>query len=250
MKPTITTFSNYQQLSAAVSKKIITRLKHAESLVLGPATGFSSKLAYELIAEQLAINPLLASKISMVQLDEWSGISPNDEASCYYRIKKQMVFAWKLNEEQCFLLAGDRNQDMQMQKMKSILEARPMDFCILGLGKNGHIALNEPGSTLDSTCRSVVLSNSSKRNKMAQNPEIYVEKGITIGLKEILESKEVLLLVTGEGKQDAFQKLLNKAPVQEFPASALYEHPNWECYVDQSAVDYFSWRKPRFIKNR
>lgn len=237
MKPTITTFLNHQQLSASLCQKVITHIEHYDSFFLGPATGFSPKLAYELIAKQLAVNPRLSSKIKMIQLDEWLGLSPKDEVSCYYRIKKQVVSAWNLDEEQCFFLDGnDKDQEIQLEKMKDNLRKKPMDLCILGLGKNGHIAFNEPGSSLDATCRIVDLSVTSKAKIMSQKPGVSVEKGITIGLKEILESKEVLLLVTGEEKEEAFQKLQNNTSIEEFPASALYTHPNWKCFVDLSSV--------------
>ena len=112
-----------------------------------------------------------------------------------------------------------------------------MDICILGLGKNGHLALNEPGSKLNDPCRIVDLDIPSKTHKMLQNTDQNVLQGITVGIKEILESKELVLLVSGPEKKKAFNKLIDKAPIENFPASAIYQHNNWKCFVDKSSVN-------------
>ena len=233
----IHSFPDYPQLSKATGALMVQRIETLDACRIGLSTGFSPTAAYAYIAQQLAQKPFLIPKIQGFQIDEWYGLAADHPGSCRHYLSRHVLEPWALPADQCFLLDGrDPDQEGQILAMKKSLQQRPMDLCILGLGKNGHLALNEPGSTLDAPCRIVELAASSKTHPMLTDAKVPVQKGITIGLKEILESKEIILIITGEGKKDAYQKLQDKAAVEDFPASALYYHDNWTCFVDEAAV--------------
>jgi len=231
-------YLNYQQLSKAVGNVIVSRIERCDLCLIGLSTGFSPKMAYLQIAKHLVQKPVLAPKIRGFQIDEWKGLSGKNPGSCKDYLYKNVIRPWGLNPDQCFLIDGQHpDQEQQITAMRSSLSKRPIDICILGLGKNGHLALNEPGSSLDSTCRIVKLHETSVSHPMLSNAKADVQKGITIGLQEIMESKEILLLVTGEGKKEAYQKLITRTPIEEFPASAIFGHDKVTIFVDEAAVN-------------
>ena len=233
----ILSYPNYNQLSEAAGNLIVERIDGSVTCLIGLATGFSPKLTYNYVGKQLTREPSLVPKIKGMQLDEWYGLSRENPGSCMHYLNLNVIKPWQLNSDQCLFIDGQHSdQEIQISEMKKSLSHRQMDICILGLGKNGHLAMNEPGSKLDVPCRIVDLDFSSKTHSMLMSVKATVQKSITIGLKEILESKEIILLVTGLGKKEAFQKFLDKKPVEVFPASAIYHHDNWKCFVDESSV--------------
>jgi len=231
-------YPDYNSLSEAAGDHIVERLKSYETCLIGLSTGFSPKLTYFHIAKQLARIHSLVPKVIGFQLDEWYGLSGDNPGSCRHYIAMNVIKPWRLNSNQYFCIDGQHlDHEIQISEMKKCLNRRPMDICILGLGKNGHLALNEPGSKLNDPCRIVDLDIPSKTHKMLQNTDQNVLQGITVGIKEILESKELVLLVSGPEKKKAFNKLIDKAPIENFPASAIYHHNNWKCFVDKSSVN-------------
>lgn len=230
--------ANYKILSKAVAAHIISRINKSKSIHLGLATGHSPKLTYAYLADYLLENPDLISNIRFFQLDEWLGLPLNNSGSCQQYLYKHVIGPWQLNPAQYFLINGQaKKQEQQLKNMKDVLYKTPLDLCILGMGKNGHLAFNEPGSSLNDPCRIVQLAKSSKKHQMLGALKSSLDKGITIGLKEIMESKEVVLIVTGEGKAKACKKLLDKMSIEEFPASAVYEHKNYSIFIDEEALN-------------
>ena len=230
-------FSDYKALSRASADLILDRIKKKRTLSLGLATGFSPRLTYFYLGENLSRDQKLRSWLRVVQLDEWFGAQPEDPSSCQHYLKKHVIESWGLKDDQCILLNGNsRFASAEIQKFQKHLADNPLDLCILGLGKNGHLALNEPGSVISQSSRIVVLQPQSREHDMLRHRQVPITKGMTIGLDEIMSSGEIILLVAGPGKEEAFDKLILEPPSDEFPASVLFEHPNWHCFVDKSAI--------------
>jgi galactosamine-6-phosphate isomerase len=209
-----------------------------DSLHLGLATGHSPKLTYSYLSEHFKKNPSLISNISLFQLDEWLGLAKTDSGSCHYFLHKYVIAPWQLQTHQYFPLDGQHwDQEIQLSEMRKELAQKPLDLCILGIGKNGHLAFNEPGSRLKDPSRIVALADSSKKHTMLKDVKTKMQQGITIGLKEIMEAKEIFLIITGIGKKKAWTKLLDRAPIKDFPASAIFEHNNYSIFVDLESVN-------------
>ena len=238
MKSQFKYFSSYEQLSKAIAAHTLSKIAHSDSFHLGLATGNSPKMAYALIGKALNKNPSLIPKLRIFQLDEWLGLASDDAASCHAYLLEQVVRPWNLAPQQCFLLNGRHSdQNNQLIEMRSFLNKHPLDLCILGLGKNGHLAFNEPGSRSDDSCRIVSLTDESKKHQMVKDLHTALERGITIGMKEIMASNELLLIASGEGKKEATNKLLNKTQMSEFPASLVYDHENFSIYLEEELLN-------------
>lgn len=232
-------YSNYNTLSKAAAAHIFSRINAGETIHIGLATGYSPKLAYAYLADYLIEHPSLISNINCFQLDEWLGLSLKNPGSCQQYLFEHIIRPWNLDPGQYSLINGQAiEQEQQLDKMKNMLFKNPLDLCILGMGKNGHLAFNEPGSSVKDSCRIVQLANSSKKHEMLGVMKGTLDKGITIGLKEIMEAKELLLIVSGEGKSQACKKLLEKVTPFEFPASVVYQHDNYSILIDEETLNY------------
>jgi galactosamine-6-phosphate isomerase len=111
----------------------------------------------------------------------------------------------------------------------------PLDICILGLGKNGHIAFNEPALTLHPEFHKALLAESTIAHDPALSAGEEPAYGLCVGMKGIMQSKKILFLVTGKGKQDAVKRIMEGKIGTDCPASFLWMHPNVECIIDLSA---------------
>ena len=229
-------FKSYELLSEAVASHIVDAIKNQKTISLGISTGSSPKGIYENLGRYLNERPELSERIRIVQLDEWSGLSPDHKASCQAYIRRHIIEPWNLKDENCFLLDGIADPDLEIRKMKKLLDDNPIDLCILGLGVNGHLALNEPGSDIHSECRKIKLSASSRRHQMITGIN-EVTHGLTIGLKELLESKKIYFIISGENKTSAYQQFIERVPVPTLPATSLYVHDDCSCFkVDNLKV--------------
>ncbi len=122
--------------------------------------------------------------------------------------------------------------------MRRVVAAEgPIDLCVLGLGVNGHLALNEPAASLLPTAHVARLSQASLRHPMLANSPKLPAYGLTLGMADILVSRDILLLVSGVNKREPLKRLLRREITTEFPASFLWLHPNWTLLCDQNAAE-------------
>lgn len=118
---------------------------------------------------------------------------------------------------------------------RAIAAAGGFGLVILGIGENGHIAFNEPGSGSDSGCRVVPLTDASRRQVESVWPEPPT-RGMTVGVREILNAGQVILLAAGEAKRDALSQALTSPPSEAIPASFLQRHPSLTVVCDTAAA--------------
>ncbi len=229
--------ANHESLSLKVAEIIMSRMQHADPFRIGLATGFSPSLTYKFIAEALNNRPELRSRIQGYQIDEWMGLAPDNTSSCQYAVRKEVCIPWQLHPDQCVLIDGNaQHMKDHIKDLAKKFSAHPLDLCVLGIGQNGHLALNEPGTSIDATFGLRILESHSQGHEMLKATTQSVTEGITIGLHEILASKEILLLITGQNKREAYHQMRNRIAIDQLPASAIYMHDNWQCLVNGEAV--------------
>lgn len=114
---------------------------------------------------------------------------------------------------------------------KYISESGPFDICILGLGKNGHIAFNEPAEALEISFHKALLAEPTIQHdpSLSQGPEPAY--GLCVGMRDILQSKKIIFLVTGRGKEAAIMQIMEGRINTQCPASFLWLHPDTECLI-------------------
>jgi len=230
--------SSYNELSRLAKEHIVRSLETKPDLLFCAATGNSPTATYRHLADEHQKDPNLFSKFRVLKLDEWGGIDPAEEGSCESYLQKHLLQPLQISEERYIgLKSNAENPHEECKRISSYLDEKgPIDLCILGLGSNGHLALNEPAEFLQAQCHVAELSPSSLKHKMTSGMKQKPAYGLTLGMADILQSKNILILITGKGKSATVQQLLSGKINSQLPASFLWLHPNTICLIDRESI--------------
>jgi glucosamine-6-phosphate deaminase len=169
-------------------------------------------------------------------LDEF-GLPPDDPARCETMFDRD--FLTELEQPPVHIHRLDpQATDLQdeCRRFEDLVDSGGLDLTLLGLGGNGHVGLNEPGTTPDSPTRVVQLAASTKQAAGRYGSGREPEWGMTLGMRPILDSRQIWLLVTGSHKSKILDRVLNGPIEPEVPASFLRTHPNIVVLADRSAA--------------
>lgn len=234
-------FPTAQAVAEAVADRIADRLQTQPQLRLGLATGRTMKPLYA----ELQRRSLDWQHCQIFALDEYWGLSAQHPASFAAELHHHFCQPLGLRSDQVQFLNGaaiDPSQEAQRYRDR-MAEAGGIDLQLLGLGENGHLAFNEPGSDRQSRLRWVQLSDRTRQQNAAAfggDPEAVPSSALSLGLADILEARELLWLVTGANKAQILAQALHTAPTAAIPASYLQEHPATTLYADQAAAALLS----------
>jgi galactosamine-6-phosphate isomerase len=206
-------------------------------LLLCAASGNTPTRTYELLAEKYRAEPNNFRSLRVLKLDEWGGIEMDDPASCESYLQNDLVRPLGVSEDRYFAFNSNPVEpDIECERIGVWLAASgPVDICVLGLGVNGHIALNEPGPFLRATSHVAQLTTSSLQHPMLANARKVPHYGLTLGMAEILASRQILLLVSGAAKREPLKRLLRREITTDFPASFLWLHSAWTLFCEAEA---------------
>lgn len=200
--------------------------------VLGLATG-STPIAFY---EKLVASDLDMSQLVSVNLDEYVGLAAdNDQSYAYFM--DQHLFS-KKPFKASFLPNGlAKDGEAETQRYNELLEEYPIDFQILGIGQNGHIGFNEPGSPFDGKTRLVDLAESTiQANARFFEDESQVPRqAYSMGIANIMAAKTIVLLAYGASKAEAIRATVEGTVTPDVPASVLQNHPNAVIIIDEAA---------------
>ena len=235
----ITYCSSYGEMSHVAAALVRDALKEKPNLLLCTATGSSPEGLYKELAATAGTQKELFSQMRILKLDEWGGIPENHPVTCEYFLRKKLLDPLEIPAERYISFASDpEDPDAECSRIRSKLKTEgPIDICILGLGANGHLALNEPAAKLEPFCHVAALTKESLQHPMIASLEQKPRYGLTLGMKEILDSRKIIMLVSGEGKKKIAEKFLEGKVSTELPASFLWQHPQVECLVEQAILD-------------
>lgn len=215
-------------------------LREKPDIVLGLATGGTPVGMYKELIRRYKEEGLDFSRANSFNLDEYVGLSGDHPQSYRYFMDNNLFNHININKANTRVPDG-KSEDFQISCQKyeaKIKAAGGIDLQLLGIGSNGHIAFNEPGSSGGSRTREVDLTiNTIKDNaRFFENESEVPQKAITMGIGTILEAKKIVLLATGANKADAVAKALKEAPASRVPASFLQTHPDCTFVVDQASA--------------
>lgn len=232
---------NASKLSQYVAQQMYEHLLHRPQTVLGFATGETPKDAYHYFVNYIQHTPIALNGVRTFNLDEYVGLSP-DHPNSYHAYMNQYIFKpLQLSYSQTHLPHGDAfNSHHEAEQYDRLLQEHgPIDLQLLGLGVNGHIGFNEPGTSFYSRTQVVDLSSSTRQinaKQFSSNSQVPTQ-AITMGLSNILESKTIFLLVYGATKRQALYELLHSSPTESFPASVLHHHPNIHVFTTEETMN-------------
>jgi len=220
-------FESAAAMSEHAAELLLDAIRNDPRLVLGLPTGRTPIGMYERVVRECAREYHCFRDVTTFNLDEYVGVPPEHPGS-YATYMQQHLFAHvDLRPEQAHLpngMAADRDAECARYE-REIRDAGGLALTFLGLGRNGHIGFNEPGTPFDARTRVVTLTESTRKANAEFFPDGEVPtQAITMGIATILESRRIVLLVAGHEKEHALARLRSAALDVDFPATALWTH--------------------------
>jgi glucosamine-6-phosphate deaminase len=250
-------YPTVDEVSNAVAEEIaaLIKQKQQEALpcVLGLATGITPKKVYNALIRLHKEEGLNFENVVTFNLDEYYGVQP-DALQSYWRFMEENLFNHvDIKKENCFIPHGNAPQELIKQQCenyeKKIESFGGIDFQLLGIGRNGHIGFNEPGSHISSVTRIITLDHLTRFDAAYDFGGIanVPRKAITMGIGTILKAKRIVLMAWGERKAMIIQQAV-EGPVTEYvPASYLQGHQNVAFVLDESSSAELARRKTPWL---
>lgn len=204
---------------------------------LGLATGSTPVEFYN----QIVKSDLDFSDMISVNLDEYVGLDGSDEQSYRYFMSKHLFNEKPFKEN--FLPNGKAaDLEAETKAYDQIIAEHPIDFQILGIGQNGHIGFNEPGTSFEETTHVVDLQESTiKANaRFFENEEDVPRQAISMGIASIMAAKSIVLMAYGESKAEAIKGMVEGEITEDMPASILQKHADVVVIADEAAAALLS----------
>ncbi len=228
---------DYEEISRQAAARVIAVAASKSDLLLCAPAGNSPTGLYRELAGEAERSPHLFRSLRIVKLDEWLGLPASDAATCEHFLKARLLEPLAIAAERYIAFDSEAEDPLrECARVQGELERRgPIDLCILGLGKNGHVGLNEPGP-LQPRCHVAKLSDETLKHAMMSARESKPTRGLTLGIGDILHARKIVLLVTGEGKRPVISRFLDGAVTTDLPATLLWLHHDLEIFLDDSCV--------------
>jgi galactosamine-6-phosphate isomerase len=229
---------SYEAMSRRAEQLVAAELRRKPGLIFCASAGGTPTRLYELMAARHRRQPGLFKRMRILQIDEWGGLPKLHPASCEFDLQKKLLEPLAIQRERYVgFRTESRSPKSESRRISQWLAANgPIDICILGLGINGHVAMNEPGETLVPHAHVARLAKSSLEHAMLRDLRRKPRYGLTVGMADILSSQMILLLVNGKRKRAALKQLQKPAVTTQFPASLLWLHPRAVVLCDREAA--------------
>jgi galactosamine-6-phosphate isomerase len=227
---------DHDSVSRHAAEWLTNRLREQPTALVCLASGATPTRMYQLLAEHGASEPSLFEQCRILKLDEWGGVPITEPATCDQHLRKSLIEPLGMTDRYVGFDSRPTDPEAECIRIATWLEQHgPIDTCVLGLGINGHIGFNEPAEHLQPHAHVAQLSAASLSHAMIASRDTRPTYGLTLGMADLLQSRNVLLLVTGAAKSAALQRLLSGRITTQFPASLLELHPNLQLLCDAAA---------------
>jgi len=233
----IIVLEDYQAMSEQAAKLVEEEIKLNSHSVLGLSTGSTPLGLYECLIKGYKEREISYRHVTTFNLDEYLGLEKNNPNSYHTFMNERLFQHIDIEQENTHIPNGMAPSiEKECVRYEDLLDSTgPIDLQILGIGTNGHIGFNEPGTSEFSKTHVVKLDETTRQNnaRFFHSKEDIPNHAITMGIASILKSKQILLLASGEKKASAVKQLLSKEIDASFPASWLWKHENVTLLVDQ-----------------
>lgn len=231
---------DYNELSKVACELTINYLKELVNPVLGLATGSTPEGLYSCLIDYHKKTGFSFADVKSFNLDEYIGLSEENENSYHYYMNEKLFSHIDIKPENTHVpngMATDFSFECDRYE-KEIKLAKGINLQLLGLGVNGHIGFNEPGTSFQSTTQVITLDKSTRN----ANAHFFASQGevpkqaISMGIKSIMETEKIILLASGTKKANALYHLLEGDITEAFPASILNKHADVTIIADEDAL--------------
>ncbi|WP_375444904.1 6-phosphogluconolactonase [uncultured Fibrella sp.] len=233
------TFPDYKALSAHAAQYIASFIGQKPNAVVCFASGSTPEGTYSLLAEQVRAGKLNLSQCHFIGLDEWVGFGPDDVGGCAYFLYRDLFTPAQLRADQItYFNAKATDLQAECQRIDDVISGfGGLDLLLVGVGENGHIALNEPGTSFRLRSHVVDLAESTKAvGQKYFTKATPLRQGITLGLHYLTEAREVILMASGPRKAAIMKEALTGPVTEQCPASIFQTQPSAHVWLDAAAA--------------
>ncbi len=231
---------DYKDLSRKAANIVSAQVIMKPNCVLGLATGSSPEGMYAQLVDWYNKGDVDFSRVKSVNLDEYRGLSRENEQSYYYFMHKHLFDKVNIDANNTYLPNGlAEDPDEECRRYDALIESlNGVDLQLLGMGHNGHIGFNEPGDCFDKGTHCVDLQPSTiEANKRFFASEDDVPRqAYTMGIGTIMKAKKILVIVSGADKAEILKKALYGPITPQVPASVLQMHSDVIVIADEAAL--------------
>ena len=231
---------DYNDMSRKAANIISAQVIMKPHAVLGLATGSTPVGAYKQLVEWYNKGDLDFANVTSVNLDEYKGLSPENDQSYRYFMNTNLFNHVNINKERTFVPNGlEPDSEKACAAYNEIIRSvGGIDLQLLGLGNNGHIGFNEPGAAFEKETHCVDLTESTiqANKRFFENEADVPRQAYTMGIGTIMSAKKILVVVSGEDKAEILNKVINGPITPQVPASILQLHPDVTIVADEAAL--------------
>ncbi|HLS17769.1 MAG TPA: glucosamine-6-phosphate deaminase [Paenalcaligenes sp.] len=233
-------FPTAQDIARFVSAQMHQLIRTQQRLVLGLATGSTMKPVYAQFIDKYQEQNCSLEHVHCFNLDEYIGLPAEHPQTYAAYMQKHLYTHLPFVQNQLYLPCGEHwPSDAECLGFSEHIQALGgIDLQLLGIGTNGHIGFNEPGTSFDQRTHVVALSEQTRRDnsRFFNNKDEMPTHAVTLGLKDIIEAKKIFLLATGEQKAQIMGALQRSDITEHLPASILKKHADVAILVDEAAA--------------
>lgn len=230
---------DYDEMSRKAANVISAQLIAKDDSVLGLATGSTPIGTYECLVDRYENGDLDFSKVTSVNLDEYRGLTHDNDQSYYYFMNEHLFSKVNIDVNNTYVPDGTIEDAKEAcEKYDAIVEATGgVDLQLLGMGHNGHIGFNEPADVFvkGTNCVDLAESTIEANARFFASKEEVPTQAYTMGIGTIMSAKKILVVVSGEDKADIVEKAFFGPITPQVPASILQLHQNVVVAGDEAA---------------
>lgn len=234
-------FENYHELSMKTAEMIAAIISEKPDALLCFPAGDTSVGTFNHLIELNKSGEISFKKCKIVGLDEWTNLGRMKSENCFSFLKKHLFDHIDFSAQNLCFFDGE-SPDLKNECFKTdnfIQENGPIDMILLGVGMNGHLGLNEPGTSFNLYSHIVELDDVTKIvGQKYFSGDVDLTGGISLGVKYIMEAKTVILQLNGEKKAGIFKELIESEISPDFPASVIKSHSHSFLLLDKEASKY------------
>lgn len=231
--------NTYEAMSKKAADDITDLTQSLINPVLCTASGDSPAGLYKELIRQVNEKNIDVSGWYFVSLDEWLGMNGHDEGSCRFHLNNQLFHPLQVAENNIGFFDGRaKDPKMECERIENFITGHSgIDIAIVGLGMNGHVGMNEPGTSPSLFAHVADIDTiTQKVGQKYFKKEQQLTHGLTLGISSLMEARYVMLIVSGPKKAAIVQQVLEGKISEQFPASLLRLHKGLRVYLDNDAA--------------
>ena len=229
----------YTELSQQAAEDLVQLTAGIDAPVVCTASGDTPEGLYKALFDKVKNNEAAISDWYFLGLDEWAGMNGEDQGSCRFHLNNQLLHPLRITREKIIFPDGRANDlEEECERIENFIRQKgSIDVSILGLGLNGHVGMNEPNTAIATRTHISKLDPlTAQVGQKYFTGETFLSEGITVGLATLLESKHIMLLVSGAKKAAIVKQVLEEEISENIPGTLLRDHPGLRVYLDKEAA--------------